>query len=171
MRDGDGHAALGGAIELGEDDAGHAGDVGELARLLHAVLADRRVEHEQHFVRRPFGRARRDAPDLVELVHQVDAVVQPARRVDQHRIAALRLARLDGVEHDRRRIGAFLRADDVDVRARCAQISSCSTAAARNVSAAQTSGCLPDAFSRLASLPIVVVLPVPLTPTISVTCG
>src|ERR1043166_6794910 len=55
--------------------------------------------------------------------------------------------------------------------ARFAQISSCSTAAARNVSAAQTSGCWPDALSRLASLPTVVVFPVPLTPTIIVTCG
>ena len=55
--------------------------------------------------------------------------------------------------------------------ARVAQISSCSTAAARNVSAAQISGVLPSFLSRFASFPTVVVLPVPLTPTTSVTLG
>ena len=63
------------------------------------------------------------------------------------------------------------RARTMSTPARLAQISSCSTAAARNVSAAQISGCRPSLFSRFASLPTVVVLPVPLTPTISVTCG
>ena len=60
----------------------------ELARLLHAVLTDRRVEHEQHLVRRARDLARRDAADLVELVHQVDARVQAAGGVDEDRIAA-----------------------------------------------------------------------------------
>src|SRR5712691_382638 len=63
------------------------------------------------------------------------------------------------------------RARTMSTPARAAQISSCSTAAARKVSAAQMSGRAPSLFSRLASLPTVVVLPVPLTPTISVTCG
>ena len=55
--------------------------------------------------------------------------------------------------------------------ARVAQISSCSTAAARNVSAAQMSGVWPPSLISRASLPTVVVLPVPLTPTIITTCG
>ena len=55
--------------------------------------------------------------------------------------------------------------------ARVAQTCSCSTAAARNVSAAQMSGVWPDSLISRASLPTVVVLPVPLTPTISTTCG
>ena len=65
-----------------------------------------------------------------------------------------RLRRLDRVEHDRGRIG--VRAAPARSRrpARLVQISSCSTAAARNVSAAQTSGVCPSCFSRLASLPI-----------------
>ena len=49
--------------------------------------------------------------------------------------------------------------------ARSAQISSCSSAAARNVSAAASTTERPDSCSRWASLPIVVVFPVPLTPT------
>ena len=55
--------------------------------------------------------------------------------------------------------------------ARFAQISSCSSAAARNVSAAARITDLPWSRSVLASLPIVVVLPVPLTPTTSTTLG
>ena len=49
--------------------------------------------------------------------------------------------------------------------ARSAQISSCSSAAARNVSAAARTTECPCSRSLFASLPIVVVLPVPLTPT------
>src|SRR3954453_18579837 len=55
--------------------------------------------------------------------------------------------------------------------ARSAQISSCSSAAARNVSAAATSTERPCSESLAASLPIVVVLPVPLTPTTRITLG
>ena len=55
--------------------------------------------------------------------------------------------------------------------ARCAQISSCSSAAARNVSAAPTSTDRPCSRSFCASLPIVVVFPVPFTPTTRTTVG
>ena len=55
--------------------------------------------------------------------------------------------------------------------ARFAQISSCSSAAARNVSAAATTTEWPCSASFDASLPIVVVLPVPLTPTTRITLG
>ncbi len=49
--------------------------------------------------------------------------------------------------------------------ARSAHTSSCSPAAARNVSPAPRMTDLPAAFSLAASLPMVVVFPVPLTPT------
>src|SRR6266481_6330430 len=52
---------------------------------------------------------------------------------------------------------------------RCAQISSCSTAAARNVSAAQSTTLRPSWRSRFASFPMLVVLPAPLTPTMKIT--
>ena len=55
--------------------------------------------------------------------------------------------------------------------ARVAQISSCSSAAARNVSAAATSTERPWSCSFAASLPIVVVLPDPFTPTTRMTKG
>ena len=55
--------------------------------------------------------------------------------------------------------------------ARSAQISSCSSAAARNVSAAATTTERPCSESFDASLPIVVVFPVPFTPTTRITLG
>ncbi len=96
--------------------------------------------------------------------------MQPAGRVDQNRIAPPGLAGRDRVEHDGRG-SAPSRARMMSTPARFAQISSCSTAAARNVSAAQINGAVPAAFSSWASLPTVVVFPVPLTPTISMTVG
>ena len=55
--------------------------------------------------------------------------------------------------------------------ARSPQTWSCSTAAARKVSPAAITTDLPAARNWLASLPMVVVLPDPLTPTTSTTCG
>ena len=55
--------------------------------------------------------------------------------------------------------------------ARSPQTCNCSTAAARNVSPAAITTFLPAARNWLASLPMVVVLPEPLTPTTSTTCG
>ena len=54
---------------------------------------------------------------------------------------------------------------------RCAQISSCSTAAARKVSAAQSITLSPSLRRRFASLPMLVVLPAPFTPTTKITRG
>ena len=51
---------------------------------------------------------------------------------------------------------------------RSAQIWSCSTAAARNVSAAREDTDFPSATARAASLAAVVVLPVPFTPTMKI---
>jgi hypothetical protein len=55
--------------------------------------------------------------------------------------------------------------------ARCAHVSSCSPAAARKVSLAARATDMPRRPSAAASLPIVVVLPVPFTPTTSTTPG
>gem|GEM_PF-4861976 len=54
---------------------------------------------------------------------------------------------------------------------RSAQIASCSSAAARKVSAAASATVLSRSWRSLASFPIVVVLPAPFTPTISHTVG
>ena len=78
--------------------------------------------------------------------------------------------RVERVEDHRGGVGAGGVGDDV-APARSAQMRSWSLAAARNVSAAASSTRRPAAASRAASLPMVVVLPVPFTPTISTTAG
>src|SRR6266852_1349139 len=54
---------------------------------------------------------------------------------------------------------------------RFAQISSCSTAAARKVSAAHNKTDMPSFRKRFASFPMLVVLPAPFTPTMKITRG
>jgi hypothetical protein len=63
------------------------------------------------------------------------------------------------------------RPDTIGTPMREAQVSSCSIAAARNVSAAASNGVSPDSRSRFASFAAVVVLPLPFTPTTSTTRG
>ena len=154
--DGHGDAAFGRAIELGEDDAVDAGDRHELARLREAVLADGRVEHEQDLVRRAFDLARGDPANLVELGHQVDARVQPPRGVDQENITVPRLARGNSIEHDRRRVGARSRADEVDAGARRPDLELLDRGSAKRIGRADERRPPPSLISR-ASLPTVVV--------------
>ena len=99
-------------------------DGGELARLRHAVLPDRGVEHQQHLVRRAGHLAGGDAADLVELAHQVDARVQPAGGVDEHGVGAARLGRGQRVEDDRGRRPTPSCARTMSTPARVAQICS-----------------------------------------------
>ena len=68
---GDDDAAARRAVELRDDEAGHRHRGGEHLRLLHRVLADRAVEHEQRLVRRAGQPLGDDARDFLELVHQV----------------------------------------------------------------------------------------------------
>ena len=96
--------------------------------------------------------------------------VQPPGRVDENRIASLGFARRDGVEHHRGRIGAFPRANQIHAGTLGPDLQLLDRRGAERVGS-HTSGFLPDAFSSCASFPTVVVLPVPLTPTISTTCG
>ena len=55
LGDGDQNAAARRAVELGHDQAGHAGDLLEDLHLVQRVLTRGGVEHEQHAVRRAVG--------------------------------------------------------------------------------------------------------------------
>src|SRR6266542_4483413 len=81
--DGDHDAALGGAVEDQQDLA----DVATLA-----------FQHAAH---------------LLELLHEVGLGVEPAGGVDQEDVGALGTGGGEGVEGDRRRVGALLVADDL----------------------------------------------------------
>ena len=90
MRDQD--AAARGAVELGHDQAGDAGDLAEHLDLRQRVLADGGVEHEQHRVRRAGVELLHHAHHLFQLAHQLGAVLQPAGGVDDQHVGALGLA-------------------------------------------------------------------------------
>ena len=85
------NAAAGGAVELGHHQTGHAGDLAEDLDLAKRVLPDGGVEHEQHRVRRVGVDLADDADDLLQLVHQLVAVLQAAGGVDEQHIGALGL--------------------------------------------------------------------------------
>ena len=91
--------------------------------------------------------------------------MEAAGGVGQHEVGALGGGRLDGVEDDGARVAALGAADERRRPTGSAQVPSCSAAAARNVSPAAMTTWWPASAWRLPSLPMVVVLPTPLTPT------
>ena len=78
------------------------------------VLAGRRVEHEQHLVRRALDPLGDDVADLRQLAHQVVLRVQPAGGVDDQHVDPAALGRLAGVVGDGGGVGAHLVLDDLD---------------------------------------------------------
>ena len=79
-------AALGGAVELGQHNAGRAGRPHKLLRLADRVLAGDRIEHEQHLKACLRARLFDAAGDLGKLVHQALLVVQPAGRIGDDKV-------------------------------------------------------------------------------------
>ena len=164
-------AALGAAVELGEHDAGHPHLAAEALRLEDAVLPGRRVEDEQDVPRLIRQAALDDAADLRQLVHELLLVLEPAGRVDQHGIEPSRLRRRHGVEGDRARIGARPLGDDRARRAARPRRAAARSPPRGTCQRRQAPGSVPRPCRRCASLAMVVVLPVPLTPTNRITDG
>ena len=164
-------AAARGAVELGHDEAGDARDLAEHLDLRQRVLADRGVEHQQHRVRRRRHRpsssrarsfpARPSAPALF--------CSRPAVSTSSTSISSPRAS----VSASKARPAASAPGSRAITAApvRPPQILSWSIAAARNVSPAASITARPSARSFAASLPMVVVLPEPLTPTTRMTNG
>ena len=88
VADADYHAAFGCAVEFGDGERSDLRRLRELPGLLESVLSGRAVQHEHHLVRRAGNYLAHDVADFGQLVHQVDLVVQTARRVDQHHVGA-----------------------------------------------------------------------------------
>ena len=112
-----------------------------------------------------------DPLDLAELVHQPGLGVQPAGGVDQDDVDAVVDAGLHRLERDAGRVGA-LRPRAPSAR-RPARPTSAAARRRRRGRCRPHRGATvrPSATSTRASLPIVVVLPVPLTPTTRTTAG
>ena len=119
----------------------------------------------------PGHRLVRDAAQLLELVHQAGVRVQAAGGIADHDVEALVDAALDRVEDDRRRIAAGLAPDDRDVRRACPTPRAARWRRRGTCRRRRAGPSCPRRRSCLASLPIVVVLPTPLTPRTSRTNG
>ena len=116
MGNGDGDAALGGPVELGDDDSVQVEGVVELLRLRQAVLPGRGVDDEDDRDGRG-GAAAGDAHDLRELAHKLGRAVQAPGRVHEHELGPLPLGTLDHVVADACRVGAALARHDLGARA------------------------------------------------------
>ena len=86
--DGEQDAALGGAVELGDDDAGEAHRLVELHGLVEGVLPRGAVHHQPHLVGCRGVDLLHDPGDLRQLVHQVRLGVQPAGGVGEQHVHA-----------------------------------------------------------------------------------
>ena len=116
MGHGQGDAALGGAVELRDDDAIQIERAVELARLRKAVLAGGGVG-DQHGVHRQLRTLAHHVHHFLQLAHEVGRRVKAPRRVDEHEVGAAALGALDGVVAHAGRIAAALAGDHLDVRA------------------------------------------------------
>ena len=99
-RDRDENAAARGAVELGHGEAGDAHGLAEDIDLRQRILADGGVEHQQHRMRRRRIDLLHHANDLVQLVHQLGAVLQAAGGVDEQHVDAAFLRRAQRVEDE-----------------------------------------------------------------------
>ena len=168
-RIGDDHAPLGRAVDLGQHDARALHGLGKPAGLADAVLAGGGVEHQQHFVRRLgnlLADARGGSSSAPASGSAAFAAGRPCRRCRRRRLSRRPRQRRGGRRWPGRCPAAPV---TISTPSRLAQIVSCSTAAARNVSPAPSTTFLPCALNMCASLAIEVVLPEPLTPPTMIT--
>src|SRR5207247_805424 len=107
-------AALRGAVELGDDQAGERQPRGERPRLLDGVLAHRAVQHEQRLVRGAGPLLRDHAHDFLELLEQPLLGVHAARRVHEYRVDPTGAGRRDRVARHGRRVGPSRATDTRD---------------------------------------------------------
>ena len=161
-------AAAGVAVELGQHHAVVADAVEERLRGRHRVLADHRVDDEQHLVR--VGRV----ADRGGLRHHLRVDAETAGGVDDDDVVQRALGLVDRPPRHRHRVAdavAGLGREHRDARPARRPPAAGSTAFGRCRSAATSSGVLPCSFSHSASLPASVVLPEPCRPASMITVG
>ena len=114
LTDCDDHAPLGRAVELRQDDARTLDGIGKVLGLADSVLAGRRVEHQQDFVRRFGDHFSQDAVNLGQLLHQVLLRLEPAGRIDDGRVCLDLQGPRGRPVRNGRRIASLLSLDDFD---------------------------------------------------------
>src|SRR5271165_3113671 len=117
---GNGHddAALGGAVELGEDDSGDADGASEFAGLRQAVLPGGGVQHQQHLVRSAGNYLRGSAFHFFQFGHQVGFGMQAAGGVHDDDVSVAGLGGGYRVIDNRSRVRAKFLLDHLDAVAR-----------------------------------------------------
>jgi hypothetical protein len=168
VRDRDRDAALRRAVELRQRDARDADRLAEEARLLEAVLAGRRVDDEQRLVRRASSR-----PAITRRTFASSSIRFAACAGGRRCRRSRRRGRGRRARSRRRRpprVAAALAADEVRARALGPDLELLLGRGAERVRRADDDRA-PCSRELRASLPIVVVLPVPLTPTTRITAG
>ena len=111
------HAALAGAVELGDDQAGERHGLVKLARLVERVHASGRIQHQQHLVRRPRPLFADDAVQFLQFLHEIVLGVQAARRIEEQIVHPARLRGGDGVMGHRGGIRPIAAGDDFHLEA------------------------------------------------------
>jgi hypothetical protein len=110
------------------------------------------------------------ADDLGQFLHQVLPVLEPPRGVDQQKVGAVGLGLRHRVEGEARGVRPFGRGQHRHAGALAPDLQLFDRRRAEGVAGGDHHR-LAGARNWLASLPMVVVLPEPLTPTTSTTCG
>ena len=154
------------AVELGQHDAGERQRFGECARGVDRVLALHRVDDEQRL-----DRLHR-VVQLADLAHHRLVDREPSRGVDDEHVVVMPARVIERARRDVDRLLADRRRKEIGVdlpRERLAAARS-RQAGRRRSSRAALSSCAPPC-SHFASLPLVVVLPLPCRPAISTTAG
>ena len=147
------------------------GALAEHLDLRKRVLAGGRVEDEQDVVRRFGVEAAEHAADLGQLVHQMRLVLEPPGGVDDQRVDAGRGRLLDPVEDDPGGVAAFLAGDHRRADAVAPDLQLLDRRGAERVAGGEQDAIILLLAARWPSLPMVVVLPEPLTPMTRMTCG
>ena len=91
-------------VELGDNQAGHVHHLLKHLHLLNRVLTGRRVQHQQHRVRRRCVLLAQDPDHFRQFFHQCRLVVQPPSRIDQQHVGARRFGLGQRVKRQARRV-------------------------------------------------------------------
>jgi len=100
LRNREHHAALGGAIEFGQRDAGDIDRFVKAAGLVQGVLPGRGIKYQQSLMGECRVQLLENAGNLLQFLHQIVLGMQTPRRVSDQHIGTPGLGGLVGVEDD-----------------------------------------------------------------------